>query len=77
MKFVIIGGGPTALGAAWRLHDLFQTGNAPPDLQVLIIEKEAEVGGLARSLTDENGFTWDLGVHVSGKSVQDHTNFCS
>ena len=66
MKFVIIGGGPTALGAAWRLHDLYQSDSLSSGLQVLIIEKESEVGGLARSITDENGFTWDLGVHVSG-----------
>jgi protoporphyrinogen oxidase len=54
---LIIGAGPTGLGAAWRLdavgHDDW-----------LLVEAEAEPGGLARSIVDEHGFTWDLGGHV-------------
>ena len=56
-KILIIGGGPTGLGAAWRLHESGHT-----DWQLL--EKQDHVGGLAASRVDENGFTWDLGGHV-------------
>ena len=57
VRHLIIGAGPTGLGAAWRLeqraiHDwiILEAGHAP--------------GGLARSIVDEHGFTWDLGGHV-------------
>jgi protoporphyrinogen oxidase len=56
-KILIIGGGPTGLGAAWRLQEAGYT-----DWE--LFEKEAHVGGLAGSYVDENGFTWDLGGHV-------------
>ncbi|CAD6193879.1 unnamed protein product [Caenorhabditis auriculariae] len=68
MKFVIIGSGPTALGAAFRLYELIENGSIPSETEVLIVEKERDVGGLARSVTDDRGFTWDLGVHITGAS---------
>jgi protoporphyrinogen oxidase len=56
-KFIIIGAGPTGLGAAWRLQELGHQ-------DWLIIEGAAEAGGLARSFVDSKGFTWDIGGHV-------------
>ena len=57
-KIVILGGGPTGLGAAWRLWEL-----GHPDFH--LYEKESRLGGLAGSFTDPAGFTWDIGGHVS------------
>jgi protoporphyrinogen oxidase len=54
---LIIGGGPTGLGAAWRL-DALRHGDWR------LYEAEAVPGGLAGSVTDAHGFTWDLGGHV-------------
>lgn len=54
---LIIGAGPTGLGAAWRLHEL---GHADWHL----CEASDHPGGLASSVTDERGFTWDHGGHV-------------
>jgi len=56
-RVVIIGAGPTGLGAAWRLASRGQR-------DVVVLEQEPQVGGLARSVVDEHGFTWDLGGHV-------------
>ncbi len=56
-KIVILGAGPTGLGAAYRLkeigHDNWQ-----------IFEKNDHVGGLSASIRDDRGFTWDLGGHI-------------
>lgn len=56
-KIVIIGAGPTGLGAGYRLKELgyknFHMYDANP-----------EIGGLASSYTDSEGFTWDIGGHV-------------
>ena len=57
VKFLIIGAGPTGLGAAYRLKEL-GAGDA------LILEASPHVGGLASTFTDEQGFLWDVGGHV-------------
>lgn len=54
---LIVGAGPTGLGAAWRLDQLGHR-------DWLLCEALAEAGGLASSVVDEHGFTWDLGGHV-------------
>ncbi|HXG88142.1 MAG TPA: NAD(P)-binding protein [Vicinamibacterales bacterium] len=54
---LVIGAGPTGLGAAWRLDAL-----GHPDW--LLCEAASEAGGLAGSVVDAHGFTWDFGGHV-------------
>lgn len=54
---IILGAGPTGLGAAMRLE-----GNRHADWQLL--ERSGHAGGLAASFTDKEGFTWDIGGHV-------------
>lgn len=56
-RFVIIGAGPTGLGAARRLEE-----HGVHDW--VLIEADSIAGGLARSYVDDAGFTWDLGGHV-------------
>lgn len=55
-EYLIIGGGPAGLGAAWRLQE--------KGLDWHLLEAEDHFGGLASSFVDEQGFTWDLGGHV-------------
>ena len=57
VPYLIIGAGPTGLGAAWRLD-----GRGVHDW--LLLEGGLVPGGLARSVVDDHGFTWDLGGHV-------------
>ena len=56
-RILIIGAGPTGIGAAYRLKKLgfenFQ-----------VIEAGSAAGGLASSHVDQHGFTWDIGGHV-------------
>ena len=56
-RIVVVGAGPTGLGAAWRLSEL---GHTDWDL----FEAGLHPGGLASSVIDDQGFTWDLGGHV-------------
>jgi len=57
MKYVIIGAGPTGLGAAHRLLELGER-------DFVILERDGHAGGLAASFRDSTGFTWDIGGHV-------------
>lgn len=54
---VILGAGPTGLGAAQRLAEL-------GDVDVRLFDENDRPGGLAASFTDGQGFTWDIGGHV-------------
>lgn len=63
MKILILGGGPTGLGAAWRLNEL-----GHGDWQLL--EANDYAGGLAASFRDAKGFFWDIGGHVQFSHYQ-------
>ncbi len=54
---VILGAGPTGLGAAWRLRERGES-----DFQ--IFERSDRVGGLATSFRDGKGYTWDVSGHI-------------
>jgi protoporphyrinogen oxidase len=56
-RVLVLGCGPTGCGVAWRLEE---AGHA----DYLVLEAEDTPGGLARSVVDDAGFTWDLGGHV-------------
>lgn len=62
-RFVIIGAGPTGLGAARRF-----TEHGIRDWA--LYEADAIPGGLAKSIVDDAGFTWDLGGHVQFSHYQ-------
>ncbi len=59
---LILGAGPTGLGAAYRLEELGFS-----DFRVL--EARDQPGGLASSFVDR-GFTWDVGGHVQHSHYQ-------
>jgi protoporphyrinogen oxidase len=56
-RIVILGAGPTGLGAAHRLAELEYE-------EWELFESSDHVGGLAASWSDEHGFIWDHGGHV-------------
>jgi len=56
-RILILGAGPTGLGAARRLEELGHR-------DWLLLEGNGKAGGLASSFVDEKGFTWDIGGHV-------------
>lgn len=53
---LIIGAGPTGIGSAYRCQQI--------DADWLLVESGTGPGGMAASVTDGSGFTWDLGGHV-------------
>lgn len=56
-RIVVIGAGPTGIGAAWRLNELGHD-------NWLLFERESRAGGLSASFVDGKNFTWDIGGHV-------------
>ncbi|MBI4806384.1 MAG: FAD-dependent oxidoreductase [Desulfovibrio sp.] len=56
-NYLIIGAGPTGLGAARRLSELGVK-------DFLVLEANTYPGGLSASFEDSKGFTWDVGGHV-------------
>jgi UDP-galactopyranose mutase len=64
-KIVIIGAGPTGLGAGYRLRELGYT-------NFVILEARDKVGGLASSEKSSNGFTYDIGCHA----LVSHYDYC-
>lgn len=57
VRYLIIGAGPTGLGAGVRLAQLGVS-------DFLLLERHAYAGGLSASFQDAAGFTWDIGGHV-------------
>jgi UDP-galactopyranose mutase len=57
VRHVVIGAGPTGLSAAYHL------GGASQQPDVLLVEREPEVGGWCRSVYDQ-GFTFDYAGHI-------------
>jgi protoporphyrinogen oxidase len=56
-RILIVGAGPTGIGAAYRLKRLGYE-------NFRVLEASSVPGGLAASHTDDEGFTWDIGGHV-------------
>ncbi|HSS44312.1 MAG TPA: FAD-dependent oxidoreductase [Thermoanaerobaculia bacterium] len=56
-EIVILGAGPTGLGAAYRLRERGENGFE-------IFERAPRVGGLATSFEDGKGYTWDVSGHI-------------
>ncbi|MGH3583909.1 MAG: NAD(P)-binding protein, partial [Mycobacterium sp.] len=54
--FLVVGAGTTGIGAATRLTEL--------GIDHLVVDAADQIGGMSASVTDAQGFTWDLGGHV-------------
>lgn len=61
-KILILGAGPTGLGAAWRLRELGYR-------NWRLFEREKQPGGLSSSVLDSSGFVWDYGGHIIFSSI--------
>lgn len=61
VKVLVIGAGPTGLGAAQRLQELGED-------SFLVVDSFAEAGGLASTAVTKEGFLFDVGGHVVLKS---------
>ena len=57
VDYLIVGGGMTGIGAAYRLKQMGVS-------SFVVLEFSDRIGGLAASFQDDAGFTWDLGGHV-------------
>jgi protoporphyrinogen oxidase len=56
-RIAILGGGPTGLGAGYRLRE-----RGVDDFE--IFERAGQIGGLATSFEDSKGYTWDVSGHI-------------
>src|SRR5438105_2156310 len=56
-RIAILGGGPTGLGAAYRLRE-----RGVEDFE--LFERAGRIGGLATSFQDAKGYTWDVSGHI-------------
>jgi len=66
MKIVVVGAAPTALGLAYRLNELKnEKPDEVKDVELLMLEKESFPGGLSCTVTDDKGFLWDMGGHIT------------
>ena len=65
-RFIIIGAGPTGLGAASRLQEL--------GAHWILFEKKPYLGGLATSFK-KDGFIWDMGSHVHYSHYKKYDDF--
>jgi protoporphyrinogen oxidase len=54
---VILGAGPTGLGAGYRLRERGEDGFE-------IYERAGKLGGLSTSFEDDKGYTWDVSGHI-------------
>ena len=61
-RIVIIGAGPTGLGAAYRFSE--HNDSIANNTEIIVVEMEQQAGGLASSYRDDKGFLWDNGGHV-------------
>lgn len=67
-RIIIIGGGPTGIGAAYRLQQKKYT-------NWVMYEKNNYLGGHSSTHIDKKGFLWDEGGHVLFSHFKEYDNF--